>query len=507
MKLHRLFACFLLLCLAFSACGTEAPLDPVIDPVPLAVQTYHYRNCDFLSSVPNDVAFGTDTKCTAMQGMAASEQYLYVAKQRDDRYANFYQYDVRTGNRRLMTYYPTMIADKEAAIDCVGHCNDMVVYDDGSRYLLAATARTRDSSPSLPCLTRFILNEETGSLRLCGFYDVVTRNEWGSKIPVAVGGIRMVTQTDTHHYFLIKDKDDFYWFKIPVGSAGGTRSNPEELDATLLFTIDNRNALFKNVFGEEFTAENLESWTNQGMGYHPAEDLLYIPLYNSSIGRGASHENVILTFRMEGMLKPEAMEAVTENRQKIIFPTNLSFYIDDPSGAFFEVESCVFLLNQGEDGDHRLFFNANGEDIHFAEGFWVMDYTAGSVDAQPIVSDDSIIYTVEYDYNVFATSKTQWKMDAPNYHFDMRTPTRHISGIQTNLRINTFVRKGYSFLGWKLFRQSDGSWLCSDGNWYPEEQIPAGIQAQILPDTAPVDALTEVNGDVITAFAQWVAPN
>ncbi len=41
----------------------------------------------------------------------------------------------------------------------------------------------------------------------------------------------------------------------------------------------------------------------------------------------------------------------------------------------------------------------------------------------------------------------------------------------------------------------------------PEEQIPVGIQAQILPDTAPVDALTEVTGDMITAFAQWVAPN
>ena len=33
--------------------------------------------------------------------------------------------------------------------------------------------------------------------------------------------------------------------------------------------------------------------------------------------------------------------------------------------------------------------------------------------------------------------------------------------------------------------------------------IPAGAGKQLLQDTETVDKLTEVNGDLITAYAQW----
>ena len=469
------------------------------------IHTYDYYDSTFLGCTPDKKAQGTNVKCTAMQGMAASERYVYTAKQKDDAYANIFQYDTVTGENILMTYYPTIVASDSAPIDNVAHCNDLDIYDDadGSRYLLAATARTPSSSTSRACLVRFLLDEKNATIRTKGYYNLVTYDQLGFKTYVAAGSVRKVSETDSYHYFLVKDKDDFLWFMIPVNDLGGTtRFNATELTCVRLFTIDNRNALFSNRFGQSYTAENLESWTNQGFGYSFADDLLFVPLYNPSIGSNGSCESVIVTFRMDGMLTPESMEQVTEDRDLIIFPTNLSFHITNPSGKFFELESCVFLLNQGENGDHRLYFNTNGGDVAKSEGVWVTDYEEASVDIQPLVTEHSIVYTVEYNYNVEGTAKSQWLTNAENYHFDME-PTLHIAGIKSNLRINTFIRSGYEFEGWYLHRASDNAWLCSDGNWYTEDVIPEGINKKMYYDAQKVDNLTEVNGDVITAYVQW----
>lgn len=516
MKFRKIISLILCLCLilCLPACGNgediqETRTDAVSpDNVSLPqIYTFDYYDSAFLSSTPDKKAPGTDVTCTAMQGMAASERYVYTAKQKNDQYANIFQYDTVTGEHKMLTYFPTILATESSPIDNIAHVNDMDVYDDadGSRYLVAATARTPNSSPARTCLVRFLLDEDEATIRTKGYYNLVTYNQLGFKEYVAAGSVRKVAESDSFHYFLVKDRNYFLWFKIPVNDVGGSsKYDPTELTCIRLFTIDNRNALFTNRFGQTYTVENLESWTNQGFGYSFADDLLYVPLYNPSIGETGSFESVIVTFRMDGMLEPETIESVTEDRDLIVFPANLSFHITDPKGKFFELESCVFLQDQAESGDHRLYFNTNGSDVNLSEGVWVTDFEEGSVDIQPLVTEDTIVYTVEYNYNVSGTVKSQWTTNAENYHFYM-DPTFHISGIKTNLRINTFIRSGYEFEGWHLHRESDDKWLCTDGGWYAEDAVPEGVKKQLVYDTQKVDALTEVNGDVITAYVQWVS--
>ena len=55
----------------------------------------------------------------------------------------------------------------------------------------------------------------------------------------------------------------------------------------------------------------------------------------------------------------------------------------------------------------------------------------------------------------------------------------------------------------QLQRSSDEKWLYADDNWYLEGEEPSGVEKKTLQDTATVDHLTEVNGDVILAYAQW----
>ena len=509
MKLRRiisfLFICILLLsaCAETNETGTTLPQETDISGIPEII-SYNYYRSEFLHTTPDEKAYGTDVKCTAMQGMAASEAFIYTAKQKDEKYCNIYQYSLQTGKQKLMTYYPGPLADTPAAVDTIAHCNDMDIYDDadGTRYLLAATAQTPDSLPGITCLVRFALDEDNAVIRPAGYYDLIHYNQWGGKEYIPAGSVRKVSEDAEYHYFLVKYHSQFLWFKIPVNDPGGSRKAAVELECVEIFTIVNRNALFANNIGQTFTVQNLESWTNQGFGYSFADDMLYIPMYNARIGSSATFENVIVTYKMDGMLTPGNISKVTEDRDMMLHPTNLSFYLADPAGKFFEVESCVFLLNQGEDGDHRLYFNTNAGDVKKAEGIWVTEYTEGSANVQSIASENSIVYTVDYHYNVFAMDRSQWKTDAPSHHFNM-VPTVHIAGIRTALRINTFVRSGYEFTGWYLHRQSDDTWLCSDGNWYPEDSIPAGAGKQLLQDTESVDNLTGVNGDLITAYAQW----
>ena len=475
------------------------------DSIP-EIHSFDYYSSTFLSCTPDKNAPGSNVTCTAMQGMAASQRYIYTAKQKNDQYANIFQYDTVTKENKMLTYFPTILATESSPIDTVAHINDMEVYDDtdGSRYLLAATARTPESSPARTCLVRFLLDEEDATIRAKGYYNLVTYNQLGFKDYVAAGSVRKVAQSDSFHYFLVKDRNYFLWFKIPVNDTGSaSKYEPTELTCIRLFTIDNRNALFTNRFGQNYTVENLESWTNQGFGYSFVDDLLYVPLYNPSIGDTGSSESVIVTFLMNGMLDAKKLESITENQDLLVFPANLSFHILDPKGKFLELESCVFLQNQGEDGDHRLYFNTNGGDVKSSEGVWVTEFEEGSVDIKPLVAENSIVYTVEYNYNVPGKAKSQWLTNAKNYHFYM-DPTLHVSGIKTNLRINTFIRNGYEFGGYNLYRTSDSKWLCSDGNWYAEDSIPEGVKKQMVYEYQKVDSLTEVNGDVITAYVQWI---
>lgn len=468
--------------------------------------TYSYSSGTFLETIADEKAYGTDVKCTSMQGMESSEKYLYAAKQKSNEYAIIVQYDPATDTQRTMTYYDSPDTAEQTGLDSVSHCNDMAIYmdTDGLQYMLtAATYHPNSSSNACPCMTQLLLDEENATLRLAGFFNLTRLNDKGKRVYVSASSVRLIAQTDEYNYFLMKNANDFYWFKIPAGTIGGTKDSPVDIHCVHLFNIDNRNALFVNNSGELETMANLESWTNQGFYYSVEEDLLYVQLYNQYNGSTAGNEGVIITFDMEGMLTVDALEAVTENQTLQIYPTNLAFHLLCISQSTYEVESCVFLKNQGDDGDLTLYFNTNGSDVKKYEGIWAYEYTRGSVDAHSIVDENSIVYTVEYNYNVEGVAESDWTQDVINNNYSMLRSTTHIAGITTNLRMNRFTNSGSVFMGWQLYRQSDGTWLYTDGNWYTEAAAPSGMEKQTLKDAEPVDDLTTVNGDVITAYAQW----
>lgn len=468
--------------------------------------TYPYKSLTFLSSTPDDNAYGTMNGCTSMQGMEASEHYLYVAKHASNEYANVYQCDPSTGEQKLMHYYSSPEASEESALDCVRHINDMAFYmdSDQKQYLLtASTYHPLSENYASPCLTQLLLDEEEASLTLTGFFNLKRINSDGESVYLSASSIRQVARTDEYGYFLIKNADDFYWCKIPSGTQGGTMEQPVDIECIHVFHIVNRNAQLVNNKGEVYTPANLESWTNQGFFYSEEEDLLYVPLFNQYNDATAGAESVILTFSMDGMLTADALENTTENKEYAVYPTTLSFYMTVLSQSNFEVESCVFLRNQGSDGDLTLYLNTNASDVSKYEGIWAAEYTRGSQEISPTVQESSIVYTVDYLYNVDGVAEADWKQEIVNDNYNMLRSTTHIDGIPTNLRINCFKKDGSGFLGWQLQRSSDEKWLYADDNWYLEGEEPSGVEKKTLQDTATVDHLTEVNGDVILAYAQW----
>ena len=468
--------------------------------------TYSYSSGTFLETIADEKAYGTDVKCTSMQGMESSEKYLYAAKQKSNEYAIIVQYDPATDTQRTMTYYDSPDTAEQTGLDSVSHCNDMAIYmdTDGLQYMLtAATYHPNSSSNACPCMTQLLLDEENATLRLAGFFNLTRLNDKGKRVYVSASSVRLIAQTDEYNYFLMKNANDFYWFKIPAGTIGGTKDSPVDIHCVHLFNIDNPKALFDNSSGELETIDNLESWTNQGFFYSEEEDLIYVPLYNEYNGKTANSECVILVFDMDGMLKVDALEAVTLNQTLQIYPSTLTFHLNCTTLSQFEVEACAFLKDQSDDGDLTLYFNTNGSKVSKSVGIWALDYTRGSEEINPVVNDDSIIYTVKYNYNVEGVSESDWTQDNVNNNYSMLRSTTHIAGITTNVRFNHFTRSGFKFNGWLLYRESDGAWLYADGNWYTEDTAPSGTEKKVLADAEPVGDLTAVNGDTITAYAQW----
>ena len=461
--------------------------------------TFTFDDITLVEVIEDEASYGASKPATRMQGMAASPGYLYVAKHFNDQNAIIVQYNPKNDKQKTMTYYPDLTTTDQATLDSVFHCNDMTIYTDtdNKQYMLTASTYTPDSTVSAPCITRLQLDEKEGSLRLTGFFNL---KKAGSDGYFGAGSVRHIASTETYHYFVVKNSNSFYSCKIPVGAGGGTLENPQDILCTRLFTADTRNALFVDENGETYTLPNLETWTHQGFFYNPEEDMIYIQLYNQYNAPTNRFDNAIVTFLTEGRLTVEAMDAVTSHSDVIIHPTNLSFHLKNKTNKFFEVESCVFLKDQGRFGDHHLYFNTNGTPVTDLEGIWKVDYKSASAEVSSIVDDSSLVYTVEYHYNKGDIPESQWKQNPENNNYNMLVDTIHIDGIPTNLRPNRYAIESMTFPGWQLYRNSDGKWLYADDNWYTEDSAPAGIDKKILKDGSTVDHLTTVNGDVITAY-------
>lgn len=491
---------------AFAGCTPENTGSSEATKETQASKPITITGATFVTSIADTVSYGTKIYCTVMQGMASSDRYLYVAKEKGNVHAVIYQYDPQTDEQKLMEYYPDLQTNEQAELNNVLHINDMTIFEEanGERYMMTANAsHPTSSSIEGQCLNLMKLDEEKGTLRLCGYFNLTRINGKGEVAYISASSIRHVAQNEQYNYFLVKNADSFYWCKIPVNTMGGTLENPEDVFCVRLFDIDNRNAQFQAEDGSYYTLPNVENWTNQGYFFDERDGLLYVPLWNTKMGTGMRIENAIIIYDVKDIVTIDMMESVTENREYFVYPLAPSIHIINKSETQFEVESCVFLKDQGTDGDLHLYFNTNGVTVKKSEGIWRSDYTYASTQLQCVVKEDSILYHVEYDYNVEGVEESDWKQEVDNSNFSMLKDTLHVVGIATNLRYNCFTYSGHSFAGWQLKRHSDGKWLYEDGNWYSEGDAPAGVAVKVLEDAQTVDGLTDVNGDRITAYAQW----
>ena len=97
--------------------------------------------------------------------------------------------------------------------------------------------------------------------------------------------------------------------------------------------------------------------------------------------------------------------------------------------------------------------------------------------------------------------------------------TKHKYMVSVQLNKNTFVRNGYTFNGWVVSRVRNGKteWLCgktegswidswvSGAEWYEKGNIPSNRKLYHFADSQVMYRSTYIDGDVITAHAQWTA--
>ncbi|MCQ2354348.1 MAG: InlB B-repeat-containing protein [Clostridia bacterium] len=76
----------------------------------------------------------------------------------------------------------------------------------------------------------------------------------------------------------------------------------------------------------------------------------------------------------------------------------------------------------------------------------------------------------------------------------------------TAIRINTFTRSGYDFMGWYRYRTYDNKWYYTDGSssgWYEKDKQPAGYELSVLGDGKNVSRTSPYDKDVCVFYAVW----
>lgn len=108
-----------------------------------------------------------------------------------------------------------------------------------------------------------------------------------------------------------------------------------------------------------------------------------------------------------------------------------------------------------------------------------------------------ISYTIKYDGN-----------GADSGVMENTTHIYHASSAESgvvHLRKNTFKKSGYSFSGWVFSKKINGEiyYLYNNLQWYKDNEQPAGVEKYIYNDNEGTCNATTIDGDTITAIAQW----
>ena len=113
-----------------------------------------------------------------------------------------------------------------------------------------------------------------------------------------------------------------------------------------------------------------------------------------------------------------------------------------------------------------------------------------------------ITYTIKYDGN-----------GADSGVMENTTHIYHASSAESgvvHLRKNTFKKSGYSFSGWVFSKKINGEtyYLYNNGQynnlqWHKDNEQPAGVEKYIYNNSEGTCNATTIDGDTITAIAQW----
>ena len=427
-----------------------------------------------------------NTVCSVMQGMAADTRYIYTAKvSSGDTYCVLTRTDPETDEQIQLPFYESPAAAEPAPCAVLRHANDLAAVETGTETALFVATVQKGTA-----LARVAVRDSKAYLT--GWFQLLRAD---GTTAFSASSVSYVGRSAGKLYFLIKNALVFYAFVIDETAPGGTADAPTPVICPRLFEIDTRNAQFYNADGSTYRLPNLETWTNQGSTLDPASNVLYVPLWNGG------NDNAIILFDASSCLTPAAMTAGSDS-DSVLFPLSASFRIYEPTQTLFEVETCAFRAAPGG-GDLLLYFNNNANNVT-REGIYITNYTQNSVTLTPLVTAETLVYTVKYKAN---GGKENTALD----NWDRMNPTRHIDGAPTNLRPNTFLApEGFVFRGWNLYRSSDKTWLYTLPNgtqgWYKTGKEPEDAVRTLLADRATVDHLTANNGDTFAAHAQWEQP-
>lgn len=423
--------------------------------------------------------------CSAMQGMDADSRFVYTAKTSSgDVYCALTRTDLDTGAQTDLRFFESPTATAASPCTMLSHANDLAVADSGGATALYVATVQKENT-----LARLQIRDDKAILT--GFFRLMRAD---GTTPFAASAVTLVKHEGGKLYFLVKNALVYFACVIDDNAAGGTAQNPTPVICPRLFEIDTRNAQFYNPDGSTYRIDNLETWINQGVVLDRATNILYVPLWNGS------NDNAILLYDASPFVTTAAMTA-TADSDSVLFPCNVSFRLYEPTLTQFEVESCAFRAVPDASGELLLYFNNNANSVA-REGIYVTNYARNSVTLTPLVTADTLVYTVKYKANGGKenTSLSNW---------DRMNPTRHLGGVATNLRPNTFLppAEDYIFRGWTLYRSSDKKWLYTLPNgtrgWYKADKQPDGAVRTLFADRERVVDLTALNGETFAAWAQW----
>ncbi len=426
-------------------------------------------------SLPN-VTVGS-LNCTAAQGMAIGQKYCYVAKQKDDTNCAIRRINMDTGTGEWMSYYSSLTATSTSVCNVMGHANELEIVEsigtNNETWLFVATLK----KPWTVARLKVVGNK----MYLAGFYKMIKQSDGGN---INASALKYVKTVGNDMYFIVKNARGFYTAKFPLNDNGGTKSDPTEVLLYKMFNIDVRSGVFATSNSAYSTRDGIEDWANQGFGYNPIQQVIYVPVWQST--SGSQKNSAILTYNVADYI----IDANWENQRNInhyIYPTRTGFMMTDTSVGTFEIESASFRTGKTD----KIYFNTNSED---AAREAVFEVTLSTSDFTP-VNEGKTTYTVKYNANGGSGSMSS---------------THHINGIASRISPNAFTRSGYTFGGWYIYRASDKKWLYvkEDGGagWYQKGDQPIGAVLLAREDERKFQGLSDVDGDIVTLYAYWL-PN